>query len=136
MSDRSLEAPASDTPEDLFGPAWDLLDALPWAAAPASMTATTIEMAAARPRPAQAAWWRGWIAPVAVVAAAFVAGLVAGRGTMNDPDQFVFDYLPVLEHYDVIREAGSVEFLLAVARRNAPPPRRPFARNGDGGPPA
>lgn len=131
MSDRSLEPRASDTPADLLGPAWDLLDALPRAAAPASMTATTVEMAAARPRSAQASWWRHWIAPVAVVAAAFVVGVAAGRGTVTDADQFVFDYLPVLEHYDVVREAGSVEFLMAIAQRNYPLPRRPFARNGD-----
>ncbi len=135
MSDRSLEPPASDTPAGLLGPAWDLLDALPRAAAPASMTATTVEMAAARPRPAQASWWRNWIAPMAVVAAAFVVGVAAGRGTVTDADQFVFDYLPVLEHYDVVREAGSVEFLMAIAQRNYPPPRRPFARNGDAAPP-
>lgn len=135
MSDRSLEPPASDTPEDLLGPAWDLLDALPRAAAPASMTATTVEMAAARPRPAQVSW-RNWIAPVAVVAAAFVVGVATGRGTVTDADQFVFDYLPVFEHYDVVREAGSVEFLMALARKNYPPPRRPFARNGDAAPPS
>ena len=136
MSDHSPEAPAPATPADLLGPAWDLLDALPRAAAPASMTATTVEMAAARPRSAQASWWRGWIAPVAVVAAAFVVGVAAGRGTVTDADQFVFDYLPVLEHYDVVREAGSVEFLTALARKNYPPPRRPFARNGDAAPPS
>lgn len=136
MNGRGPEAPASDTPADLFGPAWDLLDALPRSVAPPSLTATTVEMAAARPRPPRAAWWRGWLAPVAVVAGAFAVGVAAGRGTLTDPDQFVFDYLPVLEHYDVVREAGSVEFLLAVARKNFPPPRRPFARNGDDGPPA
>lgn len=136
MSDRSLETPASETPADLLGPAWDLLDALPRVAAPASLTSTTIEMAAARSRPRPAAWWRGWIAPVAVVATAFAVGIAAGRGTVSDPDQFVFDYLPVLEHYDVVREAGSVDFLMALARRNDPPPRRPFSRNGAAAPPA
>jgi len=136
VNEHGHEPPAADTPADLLGPAWDLLDALPRATAPTSMTATTVEMAAARPRPLQASWWRGWIAPVAVVAAAFAVGVAAGRGTVTDADQFVFDYLPVLEHYDVIREAGSVEFLTAVARRNYPPPRRPFPRNGDSGPPA
>jgi hypothetical protein len=135
VSDHSLEPPGSDTPEELLGPAWDLLDALPRAAAPASMTATTIEMAAARPRPARASWWRSWIAPVAVVAIAFVVGVAAGRGTITDAEQFVLDHLPVLEHYDVVREAGSVDFLMAIAQRNYPPPRRPFSRNGDSGQP-
>lgn len=136
MNDRGPEPAAPDTPAELLGPAWDLLDALPRTTAPASMTATTVEMAAARPRPAKGVAWQGWLAPVAVVAAAFAVGVAAGRGTVTDADQFVFDYLPVLEHYDVVREAGSVEFLTAVARRNYPPPRRPFARNGDVGPPA
>jgi len=136
VSGRSPEPPASDTPADLLGPAWDLLDALPRSSAAASLTATTIEMAAARPRTAPAAWWRGWIAPVAVVVTAFAVGVAAGRGTGTDADQFVFDYLPLFEHYDVVREAGSVEFLLAIARRNDPPPRRPFVRNGEAGPPA
>lgn len=135
MSERRHEPPAADTPADLLGPAWDLLDALPQAAAPAGMTATTVEMAAARRRPARTSWWRGWIAPVAVVAAAFVVGVAAGRGTTTDAEQFVFDYLPVFEHYDVLREAGSVEFLTALARKNYPPPRRLFPRNGDGGSP-
>jgi len=55
---------------------------------------------------------------------------------VTDADQFVSDYLPVLEHYDVVREAGSVEFLMAIAQRNYPPPRRPFARSGDAAPPS
>jgi hypothetical protein len=135
VSDRRLEPPASDTPADLLGPAWELLDALPRSAAPASLMTTTIEMAAARPRPAPAAWWRSWIAPVAVVATAFAVGVAAGRGSGTDADQFVFDHMPVLEHYDVVREAGSVEFLMAIAQRNYPPPRRPFTRNGAAAPP-
>jgi hypothetical protein len=52
------------------------------------------------------------------------------------PGLDVFEYLPVLEHYDVLKEAGSVEFLTEVARRNYPPPRRfAFGRGGEAAPP-
>jgi len=134
-----IQTPPSDTPAALLGPAWDLLDALPQAVAPPSMTSTTVEMVAARvrPRAAGAGRWRDWLAPAAAVATAFIVGVIAGRMTSADPDRMVFEYLPVLEHYDVVREAGSVEFLAAVARRDYPPPRRPpFGRPGDRGPDA
>lgn len=137
MNEPARDLPAPDTPAAALGPAWDLLDALPPAAAPPTMTSTTVEMAAAvgRPRAARGSWWRSGIGPVAVVVAAFAAGVVAGRTTVTDPDQMAFEYLPVIEHIDVLREAGSVEFLTAVARKNyPPPPRRPgFGRPGDRG---
>ncbi|MEI6240470.1 MAG: hypothetical protein WCR51_08770 [Planctomycetia bacterium] len=134
-----LHEPPSDTPAAALGPTWDLLDSLPRAATPPSMTSTTLEMvaAAARTQPRRSAWWRGWLGPVTVVGAAFVAGVVAGRATVTDPEKAVFEYLPVLEHYDVLKEAGSVEFLTEVARRNYPPPRRfAFGRGGEAVAPA
>jgi hypothetical protein len=125
MSD-SVREPACDTPAAALGPAWDLLDSLPRTTMPPSMTSTTLEMvaAAARTQPRRNAWWRGWLAPVAVVVGAFAVGMVAGRATVTDSEKAVFEYLPVLEHYDVLKEARSVEFLTEVARRNYPPPRR------------
>ena len=126
--------PPSETPAAALGPAWDLLDALPRAVAPAAMTATTVEMAAARAPAVRGTWWRGGFAPVMVVAAAFITGIFVGRVTLTDTERTVLAHLPVLEHFDVVREAGSVEFLMAVARRNYPPPRRPpFSRPADRG---
>lgn len=135
MNDSAPPSPP-DTPASLLGSAWDLLDSLPPAAAPPSMTSTTLEMVAAatRPRPRTRSRWGGWLAPVAIVAAAFTAGIVAGRGTAIDPERAVLDYLPLLDHYGVLREAGSVEFLTQVARRDYPPPRRlAFGRGGERG---
>lgn len=133
MSD-PVHEPQADTPAAALGPTWDLLDSLPRSAAPPSMTSTTLEMVAAagRPRQRRRSWWRGWLGPLAVVASAFVVGTLAGRATVTDPEKAVFEYLPVLDHYDVLKEAGSVEFLTALARRNYPPPRRfTFGRGGE-----
>lgn len=132
----SAPNPPSDSPAALLGPAWDLLDSLPRAVTPPSMTSTTLEMVAAatRPQPRQAIRWGGWLAPAAIVAAAFAVGMVAGRATISDPERAVLEYLPVLEHYDVLKEAGSVDFLSQVARRDYPPPRRlAFSRGNDRG---
>lgn len=133
MTDSAPPSPP-DTPAALLGPAWDLLDSLPPAAAPPCITSTTLEMVAAatRPRLQKRSRWRGWLAPVALVAAAFTVGMVAGRGTVTDPERAALDYLPVLDHYAVLREAGSVEFLTQVARRDYPPPRwLAFGRGGE-----
>jgi hypothetical protein len=138
MSD-PVHEPQADTPAAALGPTWDLLDSLPRSAAPPSMTSTTLEMvaAAARPRQRRRSWWRGWLGLLAVVVSAFAVGTLAGRATVTDPEKAVFEYLPVLEHYDVLKEAGSVEFLTAVARRNYPPPRRlAFGRGGEAVAPA
>lgn len=132
----SAPQPSSDSPATLLGPAWDLLDSLPRVTTPPSMTSTTLEMVAAatRPPPRPGSWWQGWLAPAAIVVAAFAMGLVAGRTTVTDPEKAVLEYLPVLEHYDVLKEAGSEEFLTQVARRDYPAPRRPaFGRGGERG---
>lgn len=144
MNEARVAAAIDDTPSAALGPAWELLDVLPSSAALPTMTSTTVEMvaAASRPRQVRGGWWRGWLAPVAIVATSFLAGVVAGRTTVTDPDQAMFEHLPVIDHYDVLREAGSVEFLTAVARRNYPPPprrpafARPGERGGEGPPPA
>lgn len=143
MSDTVQDAPLADSPAEALGVAWDLLDVLPRTSVPETMTSTTVEMvaAAARGRQARGSRRAGWLAPAGTVVAAFLAGLVAGRWTLPDIDRAVLDHLPVIEHLDVVREAGSVEFLEQVARRNYPPPRRfPFGRTGetggDTGPPA
>ena len=67
----SAPQPLSDTPATLLGPTWDLLDSLPRATTPPSMTSTTLEMVAAatRPQPRPGSLWQGWLAPAAIVAA-------------------------------------------------------------------
>lgn len=135
MSEPLHDTPA-DTPATVLGPTWDLLDSLPRSTMPPSMTSTTLELvaAAARPPRHRRSSWRGWLGPLAVVASAFAVGTLAGRATVTDPEKAAFEYLPVLEHYDVLQEAGSVEFLTEVARRNYPPPRRfAFNRSGERG---
>jgi len=136
--------------DDPLGDLRLLLDPLEPSAAPASLTSTTIEMAAvtsgagagspighASPR------WRGWIAPVASVLASLLVGLVLGRATTSDPDEAILQYLPVVQHLDILREAGSIGFLETVAERQYTPPRRfafgmgrgPGARSGEEGSP-
>jgi len=119
---------ARETPAGDLGAAWDILDVLPRSSSPPSMTSTTIEMVAAsaaagavgKPR----ATVRDWLLPAATVIAGFVIGLIMGRATVEDPDWMLLDNLPLLRHFDVLREAGSVGFLEDIARRNIPEPRR------------
>jgi hypothetical protein len=115
-------------PAEALSDVWVLLDELPRGAASADLTATTIEMAAVtgdtdRGAATLAAAARRWLAPAAVVTAALVAGAVAGRLTAPDPDQRLLDHLPLVRHFDVLREAGSVTFLEEVAGRGGPPLR-------------
>ena len=137
----------SRVPSDALGGVWELLDALPRSVAPPSLTSTTLEMAAvtAGGRPlarvsrapivARIALWK-WGVAAACVAGAFVGGVVASRSTLLDPDQRILENLPLLRHFDVLREAGSIGFLEGVARGNYPPPRRfPFGRPGEPGRP-
>lgn len=113
----------ADQPAGDLGDVWGLLDALPPAAARVDLAATTVDLVAAKladestppDRRASGPW--GWAARVAVVAAALVAGLAAGRRLAPDPDRRVLAQLPLIEHFDILREAGSVGFLAAVADR-------------------
>jgi hypothetical protein len=109
------------------------------------MMATTIEMAAvpvgemmsrtgsgattARGgRPAEAAAWppvRQWLPGAAIVLASLLAGIAVGRATAPIPEWTILASLPVVQHLDLLREAGSVGFLEAVAKGGYPPPRRP-----------
>ena len=115
-------------PAEALSEVWALLDELPRGAASADLTATTIEMAAVtgdtdRGAATLAAAARRWLAPAAVVTAALVAGAVAGRLTAPDPDQRLLDHLPLVRHFEVLREAGSVTFLEDVSGRGGPPLR-------------
>jgi len=136
------DAPSGDDP---LGDLRMLLDPLEPSAAPASLTSTTIEMAAvtsgggpgsptghASPRSP------GLIVPVAGVLVSLVLGLVLGRATTSDPDEAILQYLPVVQHLEILREAGSIGFLETVAERQYTPPRRfPFGMGrGPGARPA
>jgi hypothetical protein len=138
------DAAATD-PSLALGDVWNLLDVLPAASASPDMLATTIEMAAVPAgamtsrtgrgnaaarggRPAQAAAWppvRQWLPGAAIVLASLLAGFVAGRASVPTPESEILANLPVVQHLDLLREAGSVGFLEAVAKGGYPPPRRP-----------
>ena len=138
------DAAATD-PSLALGEVWELLDVLPAAAASPDMMATTIEMAAVPAgemmsrtgsgattarggRPAEAAAWppvRQWLPGAAIVLASLLAGIAVGRATVPTPESTILACLPVVQHLDLLREAGSVGFLEAVAKSGYPPPRRP-----------
>ena len=127
------------TPADDLAEVWAALDALPAAAVRVDLAATTVDLVAARvagdaespaPRLAGAGVWG---IRAALVAAALAAGLAAGRSFALDPDRRVLEQLPIIEHLGLLREAGSVGFLEAVADRMAgrqePPRWMRFARD-------
>lgn len=125
-------ARSTDRPADDLADVWGLLDALPPAAPRIDLAATTVDLVAAQvadqaalpQRRAGRPW--GWAARVAVVAAALVAGLAAGSSFAPDPDRRMLQQLPLIEHLVILREAGSIGFLEAVAERmggRQPPPR-------------
>jgi hypothetical protein len=125
--------PHADPASDL-GPVWDVLDALPRATASATLAATTVELAAVagdRQAAAAPAAGRGairWLGPAAVVIAALVTGAVAGRITTPDPDLRILENLPLVRHFDLLREAGSAKFLEEMQRRRYPLPLRVLVR--------
>jgi hypothetical protein len=151
----ALPPPANDAdatdPSLALADVWDLLDVLPAAAASPDMMATTIEMAAVPAaammsrtgnatrtvsrattsrdgRSAKAAAWppvRQWLPGAALVLVSLVAGIAVGRATAPNTESAILASLPVVQHLDLLREAGSVAFLEAVAKGGYPPPRRP-----------
>lgn len=127
------QEPPADPAADL-GPVWDVLDALPRATASATLAATTVELAAVagdRRSRVAASGVRGlvrWLGPAAVVAAALVTGAVAGRITAPDPDLRMLENLPLVRHFDLLREAGSAKFLEEMQRRRYPLPPRVLTR--------
>jgi hypothetical protein len=61
---------------------------------------------------------------LAIVLTSLVIGIAAGRATVPNPETGVLATLPITQHFDLLREAGSVGFLEQVATRDYPPPRR------------
>jgi hypothetical protein len=68
---------------------------------------------------------RQWLPGVAIVLASLLAGIAVGRATAPIPEWTILASLPVVQHLDLLREAGSVGFLEAVSKGGYPPPRRP-----------
>jgi hypothetical protein len=129
----AAQQPPADPAADL-GPVWDVLDALPRATASATLAATTVELAAvAGERRGRGVTDGGrgfvrWLGPAGVVAAALVTGAVAGRITAPDPDRRILENLPLVRHFDLLREAGTTKFLEEMQRRRYPLPPRVLAR--------
>lgn len=132
-----MTAPPEDSPSSPaadLGPMWDMLDALPRTTASTTLAATTVELAAV----AGVRGSRGpsgvrrqsvrWLGPAATVAAALFAGIVAGRFTAPDPDLRILEHLPLVQHFDLLREAGSTKFLEEMQRRRYSLPPRLMVR--------
>jgi hypothetical protein len=150
-SSQPIEDGDATDPAMALADVWELLDVLPAATASPDMMATTIEVAAVSAggmisrtgvgvsmdrgamtghggRPAPAAAWpsvRQWLPGAALVFASLVTGIAMGRATAPTPELAILASLPVVQHLDLLREAGSVAFLEGVARGGYPPPRRP-----------
>lgn len=123
---------------DVLGDVRDILDVLDASMAAPGLASTTIEMAAVSrstgpgvPAPLLSRGRPWWMA-TACVLATLAAGYAAGRALAPDPDGPVLQYLPVVEHLDVLQEAGSVGFLEDITSRHVPEPRAfPFSRPAD-----
>ena len=134
------QSPRDDAaaPAAALGAVWGLLDELPPAAASRTLAATTVELAAAGAGARSWSGWCGWLergltgrrGPVVIVGIALVAGIVAGRLTQPGLDGRLLDDLPLVQHLDLLREAGSETFLEAVAARDPAVPPRLLIRTG------
>jgi len=147
-------------PAEVLGDVWPLLDEMPRAAASSRLTATTIEMAAVSVGNGASGRWasggeplhgeprhgeprhgeprhgeplhgslRAWLVPVASVAAALAAGIMAGWMTAPSGGPPLAN-LPLVQHLDLLQEAGSEAFLEQLAARRAESELRGIPRPG------
>lgn len=140
MKERPTDPPRDDaaSPAEALDGVWQLLDELPPASASRTLAATTVELAAASSAAgARPAGTRGvlgrvvseWRGAAAIVAVALVAGILAGRLSQPAAARLLGD-LPLVQHLDLLREAGSEKFLEAVAARDPGVPPRLVLRAG------
>jgi anti-sigma factor RsiW len=98
---------------------WDLLDDLPRATVDDSFTRTTVEMVAVRAENAvaQSKTTRVqrrsliWSLGVLSIIATCLAGFFATWQYHSLPNEQLVEDLPILEHFDAYRNAGTLEFL-------------------------
>lgn len=111
----------STRPADDLADVWDALDTLPRATPAADLSATTVELVAARvtrdggrvaiPTPRLL----DRVVPIVAILGGLVLGVFWGRLSTPDPDQRILERLPVIEHLGLLQESGSVGFLEALA---------------------
>jgi hypothetical protein len=111
------------SPADDLADVWKALDSLPSAQPATDLTATTVELVAAkvandvRPKEGARPRWIDRLVPLAIILGGLVVGLVAGRLTAPDPDARILEKLPVIEHLGLLQELGSVDFLESLAEQ-------------------
>jgi hypothetical protein len=128
-----LQNSGGTSPADDLADLWEVLDTLPAAKPATDLTATTVELVAAkvandvRPKGGSQARPIDRFVPFAIILGGLVVGLAAGRLTAPDPDAKILERLPVIEHVGLLQELGSVEFLESLAEQmkegGANPPR-------------
>jgi hypothetical protein len=121
------------SPADDLADVWDVLDSLPSANPPADLTATTVELVAAKlasdvgPKATAKPHLVDRLLPLAIIFGGLIVGVVAGRISAPDPDAKILERLPVIEHLSLLQELGSVEFLESLVAQmkdgQANPPR-------------
>lgn len=126
--DRHRSPPPTDDPADVLGDVWEALDLLPRSTMPASMAATTIEMAAVSARARTAAVSRSpgaWLLAAVAVAGCFAIGMVAGRMSLPRPEPRTPPRMPARE---IIEAEAAKQRRQAVERfRDQRRPPRPPA---------
>lgn len=98
---------------------WDLLDDLPRATVDDSFTRTTVEMVAIRAEDAvvesQAAKKKGrliiWSLGLVIALLAGAIGYLITNRHYSGPNEQLVEDLPILEHFDAYRNAGSLDFI-------------------------
>ncbi|MFM8577420.1 MAG: hypothetical protein ACKOCN_01235 [Planctomycetaceae bacterium] len=130
VSERPGERVPAEDAESLTR-AWNLLDVLPRHRSQPNLTSTTLEMVAVSADEGQPGSRSRGIGSFSRITAAALAILVSiaagystGLATRGDSEETILAMVPVAMHLDVLREAGSVQFLEAFAARELPRMRR------------